>query len=81
MIIASLVASPSFARRQRLGRPALLDNVEMVGDGVGFDEPPSTQFSSRTLEIDQQDGADAYALELDEDGSVSSFIHVGQQSR
>mmetsp|Transcript_2747 Transcript_2747/g.3918 ORF Transcript_2747/g.3918 Transcript_2747/m.3918 type:complete len:437 (+) Transcript_2747:169-1479(+) len=69
VIIASLVASPSFARRQRLGRPALLDNVEMVGDGVGFDEPPSTQFSSRTLEIDQQDGADAYALELDEDGS------------
>ncbi len=72
LIIASLVASPASARRQGLGR--LLENVEMVGDGVGFDEPSSTQLSSRTSEFDQQDGADAYALELDEDASVSSFI-------
>ena len=59
VIIASLVASPSFARQQRLGA-----HVEMVGEGVVFDEPLSTQFSSRSLEVDQQqDGADAYGLE------------------
>lgn len=63
VIIASLVATPSFARQQRLGGPALEDHVEMVGDGIVFDESPSTQFSSRNLEVDQQDGADAYAVE------------------
>ena len=59
VIIASLVASPSFARQQRLGA-----HVEMVGEGIVFDVPLSTQFSSRSLEVDQQqDGADAYGLE------------------
>lgn len=62
-----------------------MDNVEMVGDGVGFNEPPSTQFSSRTLEVDQQDGADAYELELDEDAAVIesesvSNVYVGKHS-
>ena len=78
MIIASLLASPLFARRQGLGR--LLENVEIVGDGVGFDEPSSTQFSSRTLEFDQQDGTSASAQELDEDESVSIIVHVGKHS-
>ena len=57
MIIASLVASPSFAQQQRLGA-----HVEMVGEGIVFDEPLSTQFSSRSLEVDQQDGAFAHEL-------------------
>eukprot|EP00986_Skeletonema_menzelii_P013503 scaffold7923_cov154-Skeletonema_menzelii.AAC.10 len=53
VIIASLVASPSFARLQRLG-----GHVEIVGEGMGFDEPPSTQFGSRrSLKVD------AYGLE------------------
>mmetsp|Transcript_24730 Transcript_24730/g.42099 ORF Transcript_24730/g.42099 Transcript_24730/m.42099 type:complete len:456 (+) Transcript_24730:109-1476(+) len=63
VIIASLVASPSFARQQRLGGPALLDHVEMVSEGTVFDEQPLTQFSSRTLVADQQDGVDADAYD------------------
>ena len=35
----------------------------MVGEGIVFDEPLSTQFRSRSLEVDQQDGVVAYGLE------------------
>jgi len=86
VIIASLVASPSFARQQRLGGPALLDHVEMVSEGTVFDEQPLTQFSSRTLVADQQDGVDADAYDgqdidnnddgVDEPESVSSHLSV-----
>ena len=86
VIIASLVASPSFARQQRLGGPALLDHVEMVSEGTVFDEQPLAQFSSRTLVADQQDGVDADAYDgqeiennddgVDEPESVSSHLSV-----
>eukprot|EP00985_Skeletonema_marinoi_P006483 scaffold2803_cov96-Skeletonema_marinoi.AAC.4 len=86
VIIASLVASPSFARQQRLGGPALLYHVEMVSEGTVFDEQPLAQFSSRTLVADQQDGVDADAYDgqdmfnnddgVDEPESVMSSVHM-----
>jgi hypothetical protein len=65
VIIASLVAAPTFAQ-QRLGGPELLMNVEMVGEGKvididSFGEEGVWLVSSRKVDVDshQQDGAGA----------------------
>lgn len=65
VIIASLVAAPTFAQ-QRLGGPELLMNVEMVGEGKvididSFGEEGVWLVGSRKVDVDshQQDGAGA----------------------
>lgn len=67
IIIASLAASPTFARRQRLGGPALLDNVEMVSEGKIFDNADVDQrhYGTVVSELDED-------FEDNEPESVSS---------